>query len=47
MTMESDTKKYWTVLVSGYRPFQMVGEPMTKQEATQLARSIWPTAKVK
>lgn len=36
----------WTVAVPGYRPFTMAGEACTREEALQVARSIWPNAEV-
>lgn len=32
----------WTILVEGFPPFTMVGEPMTWREALECAQSIWP-----
>lgn len=37
----------WSVLVPGYARFTMVGEPCTREEALQFARSIWPVAEVR
>lgn len=45
--METQTKKAaWLVILPGYRPFSMVGEPMTQAEALECARVIWPNADV-
>ena len=35
---------YWVVTVPGWRPFTMIGEPMTRAEATESANAIWPDA---
>ncbi|MGX9567218.1 hypothetical protein [Pseudomonas sp. CFBP 5748] len=37
---------HWTVLVTGYRPFTMIVEPMTHTEALAEARMLWPEANV-
>jgi hypothetical protein len=37
----------WTVLVPGYRPFTMVGEPITRDEAVADVRGRWPDATIK
>ena len=37
----------WTVLVPGYRPFTMMGEPITRAEALEDVRGRWPDAKIK
>lgn len=37
----------WTVLVPGYRPFTMIGEPVTREEALADARDRWPAADLK
>lgn len=39
-------RSHWIVLVTGYRPFTMIGEPMTHTEALVEARMRWPDAKV-
>lgn len=39
-------RSHWTVVVTGYRPFTMIGEPMTHTEALVEARMRWPNAKV-
>ncbi|KUM42492.1 hypothetical protein [Pseudomonas sp. EpS/L25] len=36
----------WTVLVPGYRPFTMIGEPITHAEALADAGARWPGAEV-
>jgi hypothetical protein len=36
----------WTVLVPGYRPFTMVGEPITRAEALADVRGRWPSAEI-
>lgn len=36
----------WTVVVPGYPPFTMAGEPCTREEALRVARSIWIDAEV-
>jgi len=40
-------KRSWQVVVPGYSPFRMGGEPMDNAEALATARSIWPLAEVK
>ncbi|WP_158890646.1 MULTISPECIES: hypothetical protein [unclassified Pseudomonas] len=37
----------WTVLVPGYRPFTMIGEPITHAEALADASARWPGAEVR
>lgn len=37
----------WTVLVPGYRPFTMIGEPITHTEALADAGARWPGAEVR
>lgn len=37
-------KSVWTVNVSGYKPFTMGGVPMTKKQAMETAKCIWPKA---
>lgn len=37
----------WTVLVPGYPPFTMVGEPITWAEALANVRGRWPDADIK
>ncbi|WP_095148381.1 hypothetical protein [Pseudomonas sp. Irchel s3a18] len=37
---------HWSVLVTGYSPITMIGEPMTHVEALVEARTRWPNAKV-
>jgi hypothetical protein len=37
----------WTVLVPGYRPFTMMGEPTTYDEALADVRGRWPNADLK
>lgn len=32
----------WTVIVPGYRPFTMIGEPITRAEALADVRGRWP-----
>jgi hypothetical protein len=39
-------RSHWTVLVTGYSPFTMIGEPMTHTEALVEARMQWPGAQV-
>ncbi|MNI83242.1 hypothetical protein D3C73_1400310 [compost metagenome] len=39
-------RSHWTVLVTGYSPFTMIGEPMTHTEALVEARMLWPDAQV-
>jgi hypothetical protein len=39
-------RNHWTVVVTGYRPFTMIGEPMTHAEALVEARMLWPNSKV-
>ena len=39
-------RSHWTVFVSGYSPFTMIGEPITHAEALVEARTQWPNAKV-
>ena len=39
-------RSHWTVLVTGYSPFTMIGEPMTYTEALVEARMRWPGAQV-
>ena len=39
-------RSHWIVFVTGYRPFTMIGEPMTHAEALVEARMRWPNAKV-
>jgi hypothetical protein len=39
-------RSHWTVLVAGYSPFTMIGEPMTHTEALVEARMLWPGAQV-
>lgn len=36
----------WKVKVPDYRPFSMIGQPMTYEEATQVAVSKWPDAQI-
>lgn len=33
---------YWVVIVPGWRPFTMIGEPITRAEALAEVRSRWP-----
>lgn len=40
-------RSHWTVSVTGYRPFTMIGEPMTHTEALVETRTRWPGAKIK
>jgi hypothetical protein len=40
-------RSHWTVVVTGYSPFTMIGEPMTYAEALVEAQMRWPDAKVK
>lgn len=37
----------WRVIVPGYRPFTMIGEPMTHAEALKAAQGRWSDATVK
>ena len=37
----------WTVLVPGYPPFTMAGEPVTRAEALADVRGRWPDADLK
>ncbi|SFQ82785.1 hypothetical protein SAMN05216578_105103 [Halopseudomonas formosensis] len=37
----------WTVIVPGYPPFTMIGNPMTHAEAQAAARARWEQATVK
>ena len=37
----------WTVLVPGYQPFTMIGEPITRDEALVDVRGRWPDADLK
>lgn len=40
-------KRYWVVLVPGYRRFTMIlDELMSQPDALKIARSIWPNANV-
>lgn len=39
-------KSHWLVTLPGRPPFSMVGTPMTRAEATQYARGIWPEAQL-
>jgi hypothetical protein len=39
-------RSHWTVSVTGYGPFTMIGEPMTYTEALVEARTRWPGAQV-
>ncbi|AZE30311.1 MULTISPECIES: hypothetical protein [Pseudomonas] len=39
-------RSHWTVSVTGYGPFTMIGEPMTHAEALVEARTRWPNAKI-
>jgi len=39
-------RSHWTVSVTGYGPFIMIGEPMTHAEALVEARTRWPNAKI-
>jgi hypothetical protein len=39
-------KRSWQIIMPGYRPFRMLGEPMDSAEALTTARSIWPLAEV-
>jgi hypothetical protein len=39
-------RSHWTVVVTGYSPFTMIGEPMTYAEALAEAQGRWPDAKV-
>ena len=39
-------RSHWIVVVTGYRPCTMIGEPMTDTEALAEARMRWPGAKV-
>lgn len=43
----SDLRSAWTVIVPGYPPFTMAGEPCTRSEAEQAARLIWPNAEIR
>lgn len=36
----------WTVLVAGYRPFTMISEPITYDEALADIQSRWPGATI-
>jgi hypothetical protein len=38
-------RSHWIVVVTGYRSFTMIGEPMTHTEALVEARMRWPDAK--
>jgi hypothetical protein len=43
------TKRNWTVIVTGWAPFQMVSledGPLNQEQARRAARVIWPTAEV-
>lgn len=37
----------WSVLVAGYRPFVMISEPLTREEAMAEVNGRWPGAAVK
>ncbi|WPP46621.1 hypothetical protein [Pseudomonas sp. AN-1] len=37
---------HWTVSAVGYRPFTMIGEPITRAEALAAARTTWPSAEI-
>ena len=39
-------RSHWTVSVTRYGPFTMIGEPMTHAEALVEARTRWTNAKV-
>ena len=39
-------RSHWIVVVTGYRPFTMFGEPMSHAEALVEARRRWPSAKI-
>ena len=39
-------KACWLVCLPGRKPFCMVGEPSTREEALASARLIWPQAEV-
>jgi hypothetical protein len=39
-------RSHWTVSVTGYGSFTMIGEPMTRTEDLVEARMLWPDAKV-
>ncbi|CEG51842.1 conserved hypothetical protein [Stutzerimonas xanthomarina] len=44
---DGETRRgHWTVIVEGYRPFTMIGEPVTYAEAIANARRIWPDAEI-
>lgn len=38
---------YWLVSVPGWRPFTMIGEPITRDEALADVRGRWPNAELK
>lgn len=38
---------YWVVTVPGWRPFTMIGQPITYAEAIEDVRGRWPGATVK
>lgn len=40
------TRTLWRIQLPGRRPFAMVGEPCTHEEAVHAARLIWRNAKV-
>ena len=39
-------KTCWVVTVPGYRPFRLIGSPMSYAEAVRSTRLIWPLAEV-
>jgi hypothetical protein len=41
-----ERRRHWSISVPGYRPFTMIGEPMTRAEALAAARWRWPDAEV-
>ena len=42
---QNSRKSVWTVNIDSKPPFTMGGIPMTKAEALETCKSIWPKAK--
>ena len=40
------TRAAWKVIIPGYRPFTLAGEPITRDQALAIVRSIWPDAEI-